>query len=149
MAFGSGAATALLGGQELLAKRCHLSAEGVVASARVLILHSLILDHLCALRELEGGQSLAEVMVGGRDGGDEHSLGVAAQGVAEQEGELGVAVVDVAEAARGLLHQRVDYLTQCGEGLVDVGGFLQPLSTRLRRLKSTIYDRQADSVNSL
>jgi len=55
----------------------------------------------------------------GPDVGDEDGLAVAADGVLEDVGELGLAVGDVVAL---LVGERDDHLLQEGERLVDVGG---------------------------
>ena len=64
----------------------------------------------------------------GGDGGDDASLGLAAQRVAQQAGELGVTVGHVALP----LHQRCDHAAQRQQRLVDVACLLGSLVHRAR-----------------
>ena len=59
---------------------------------------------------------------------EHHGLGLAAEGVLEQLGELGVAEGNVLGIARGQCGHDVP---QSGEAAVDVLGLLQPLPCRL------------------
>lgn len=64
----------------------------------------------------------------GRHGADHANVGISAQDVLQEVGELGVAVGDV--AALALLREFVDNLTQSEKTLVDVLAFATTLGIR-------------------
>ena len=97
----------------------------------VLVQHNLVLDELDTLGETKGGESFRLPRRGRGNIGDEEGLGVASERVLEQEGKLGIAVVDEVTLAVGFLHQGIDNVPQHQERLVDVRGLLQPITGRV------------------
>jgi len=82
--------------------------------------HAGLVDDLPDARgELERGDRFFQMGNLGPDVGVEDGLAVAADGVLEDVGELGLAVGDVVAL---LVGERDDHLLQEGERLVDVGG---------------------------
>lgn len=82
--------------------------------------HAGLVDNFPDARgELERGDRLFQMGDFGPDVGDEDGLAVAADGIFEDVGELGLAVGDVVAL---LVGERDDHLLQEGERLVDVRG---------------------------
>ena len=73
-----------------------------------------------------------------RNVGNHDGAAVAGQGVLEESGQLGVAVVDELALALG---QRVDAVPEGEQGAVDVGALLQPLAAILHSGRVSDSDR--------
>ncbi|KAH9390135.1 hypothetical protein TYRP_007684 [Tyrophagus putrescentiae] len=110
----------------LVAGRLQVAAEAVnlqhVLGDRLLLAHAkvhlrLVGDLLGALRVLQRTQRVLEVVQARADGGDDGGLGLAAERVLQQTGQLRVAVGNVAR----FLHQQRDDATERQQALVDVG----------------------------
>ncbi|KAH9390187.1 hypothetical protein TYRP_007741 [Tyrophagus putrescentiae] len=110
----------------LVAGRLQVAAEAVnlqhVLGDRLLLAHAkvhlrLVGDLLGALRVLQRTQRVLEVIQARADGGDDGGLGLAAERVLQQTGQLRVAVGNVAR----FLHQQRDDAAQRQQALVDVG----------------------------
>mmetsp|Transcript_7867 Transcript_7867/g.33095 ORF Transcript_7867/g.33095 Transcript_7867/m.33095 type:complete len:484 (-) Transcript_7867:41-1492(-) len=124
------------GGMELLAEANDLHLEGGDVGADVLVDDCLVLHHLGARGEGEGGEAVLEAGLEWVHGGNDGGLAVAAEGVLEEVRELGVSVVDVRLLALGNVHQRPDDEGKVREALVDAHGLLQPLASGLGLLLS-------------
>lgn len=87
-----------------------------------------VADVLGTMRIVEGTERLVLALHGRSNGGNDAGLGAAAEAVAQQPRQLGVAVGHV----RGLLHQRGDHAAERQQRLVDQPGLLCPRIHRPR-----------------
>mmetsp|Transcript_20595 Transcript_20595/g.52787 ORF Transcript_20595/g.52787 Transcript_20595/m.52787 type:complete len:612 (+) Transcript_20595:348-2183(+) len=113
-------------GLQLLAQPRVLPAQLRRVADSVLVHHRMVLHAARARGEAQGAVRLGRVGLARAHGSDKHRLGVAAEGVLQDVGELGVPVRHV----RGALHQVHDHVAQRGERLVDGGGLLEALPHR-------------------
>ena len=90
----------------------------------------LVTDVLGAVRVSQRARRLVVVVVGRRQTGDHQRLGVAAERVLQETGQLGVAVRDVGRPA---VDQRRDDVAQCRQRHVDLGRFLRRSHTHDER----------------
>ena len=81
-------------------------------------------DLAYSLREFEGGERLFVVLLLAADGGDHHSLAVAAQTVLEVGGHEGVSVGNVHALVFIFLIQSENHLLEIGQAEVNIFGFV-------------------------
>mmetsp|Transcript_50475 Transcript_50475/g.156169 ORF Transcript_50475/g.156169 Transcript_50475/m.156169 type:complete len:325 (+) Transcript_50475:972-1946(+) len=110
---------------------------------RVLVDLGLVLDALRPVGVSQGAQGLVVVVVHGADARAHHGLGVAAEGVLKQPGQLRVSVGD--EGGLGV-NQGGDHVAERAEGHVDLRGLLQRLPAR-SRLALALGARQVHHVH--
>mmetsp|Transcript_70220 Transcript_70220/g.184059 ORF Transcript_70220/g.184059 Transcript_70220/m.184059 type:complete len:514 (+) Transcript_70220:2357-3898(+) len=122
--------------QQLRPQGVHLRLE-LGQLLRLLVLRGVDLDRLRALGVVQRGEGLVAVGPRGRAGRHHGGQGVAAQGLLEHAGELGVSVrdEDLLAAPRRHLAEGVDHVPQGRQALVDVRALLEgvALCAGLRR----------------
>ena len=84
--------------------------------------HRVRLDHLGTVGKLQRGQRLTEAVLNGGDGRHNECFGIPANGVLQQERQLGIAVVHVPVLAVGDVHQCIDHVSQRRQRPVNVAG---------------------------